>query len=70
MNFTGSRPVDKVISFGNRPVYRLYHKGNKRHLFTSDSNERNVPLKNGWTNEGIGFYVLADQRVRDIPIVE
>ncbi|MHC5879265.1 hypothetical protein ACYT69_10095, partial [Streptococcus pyogenes] len=45
-------------SYGERPVYRLYHTGLKVHLYTSDSGERDFLINNGWNDEGISFYAL------------
>lgn len=37
------------------PVYRLYHAGVKRHLYTQDENEINVLKFRGWQFEGKAF---------------
>ena len=36
-------------------IYRMYNSTSGEHLYTSDTNERNVLLTNGWTYEGQGW---------------
>lgn len=38
-----------------KPVYRLYHKGIKRHLYTQNQHEIQVLSKRGWRYEGEKF---------------
>lgn len=47
---TGTSPAATVV-----PVYRLYHPGLKVHLYTKDSNEKNVLSKRGWQYEGVSW---------------
>lgn len=38
------------------PIYRLYHPGIGRHLYTTDENEKNIRYNEGWGYEGIAWY--------------
>ncbi len=38
-----------------KPVYRLYHGGIQRHLYTQDQNEVSVLKTRGWNSEGVNF---------------
>ncbi|MDM8540455.1 choice-of-anchor D domain-containing protein [Desulfococcaceae bacterium HSG9] len=38
------------------PVYRLYNPGLLKHLFTTDENEMNHLVNNGWRDEGPAYY--------------
>ena len=40
-------------------VHRLYHRGTREHLYTTDVNEKDVLSNNGWRYEGTGW-VSAD----------
>ncbi|NEG95361.1 hypothetical protein GFD17_01030 [Bifidobacterium sp. SMB2] len=37
------------------PVYRLYHRGADRHLYTVNRNEYNTLQRRGWRSEGVSF---------------
>ncbi|MFG0221365.1 family 25 glycosyl hydrolase, partial [Streptococcus suis] len=52
---------------GGTPVYRLYHKGLKIHIYTTDTNEKNVLSKSGWNYEGIVFYASTSS-IENIPV--
>lgn len=41
------------------PIYRLYHKGIKRHLYTIDENEAAILPTRGWRFEGEKFFSKA-----------
>lgn len=41
---------------GNVPVFRLYSKTDKTHIFTTSEGERECLLNSGWRNGGIGWY--------------
>lgn len=47
--------VQNKGTFKIASVYRLYHPGNKRHLYTKDPNEANTLSKRGWNFEGRSF---------------
>ena len=54
----GEQPAsDAVVShwLTEIPVYRLYHPGVQRHLYTQDQNERSVLQSRGWNDEGENF---------------
>ena len=38
-----------------KKVYRLYNPFSKTHLFTSDGNEYNTLVSEGWNGEGVAF---------------
>ena len=42
------------------PVYRLYHPGVQRHLYTQDQNERSVLQSRGWNDEGYKFSTASN----------
>lgn len=42
------------------PVYRLYHPGVQRHLYTQDQNERAVLQSRGWNDEGYKFSTASN----------
>lgn len=48
---------DAVVSHWliEKPVYRLYHEGIQRHLYTQDRNEVRVLKTRGWNDEGKSF---------------
>ena len=37
------------------PMYRMYNPGSGEHFFTGNAEERDMLVKAGWTNEGVGF---------------
>ena len=39
-----------------QPIYRLYNKSTKEHLFTPSANEYKVLPAYGWTQEGVAWY--------------
>ncbi|MDR0690702.1 MAG: C39 family peptidase [Streptococcaceae bacterium] len=41
------------------PVFRVYDPNGDRHLFTTNSNERDDLIRRGWRDEGIAFQVLT-----------
>ena len=41
------------------PIYRLYHPGIKRHLYTKDAGEYQILGQRGWQQEGVAFYGLG-----------
>ncbi|CQR25265.1 hypothetical protein BN1356_01606 [Streptococcus varani] len=44
-----------------KDVYRLYHPGLQVHLYSADSNERNVLRANGWQYEGVAWKTESQQ---------
>lgn len=46
-------------SSSNVPIYRLYNPNSSEHFYTADSDERVNLIKEGWNDEGIGFYETA-----------
>lgn len=54
-------------SQGKVPVYRFYHYGIDRHTFTADEGEKQQFIQQGYTYEGVGFYVAAKGSVIQQP---
>ena len=46
-----------------KPIYRFYHKKNKDHFYTKDSNP-----KGDWMAQGIEFYAYPSQNEGTVPI--
>lgn len=42
--------------FEMEPMYRLYNKNSGEHFYTASQEERETLIKEGWQNEGIGWY--------------
>ncbi|SHJ05730.1 hypothetical protein [Pseudobutyrivibrio xylanivorans] len=42
------------------PVYRLFNKVNGNHLFTTNAEEKDILVANGWADEGIAWQVVAN----------
>ena len=45
------------------PMFRLYNPNSGEHFYTADTAERDVLVKAGWHDEGIGFYVPAKSAI-------
>lgn len=51
-----------------RPLYRLYKRSTDRHFYTLNTNERDDALKNGFTLEGVAYYINYVQESGLVPI--
>ncbi len=54
LGFVGTTEVRAQEDSGT-PMYRLYNSANGEHLYTLDSNEKNVLTRQGWTYEGYSW---------------
>jgi subtilisin family serine protease len=41
------------------PLYRLYKRNNDHHFYTFNATERDAAAKNGWTYEGVSYYISS-----------
>lgn len=55
------------VSGGDSPVYRLYNRSTKRHLFTMSVKERDKLMDSGWKYEGIAFSASSKSFYESLP---
>ncbi len=53
----------RLASYATQAMYRLYNPNSGEHFYTANTNERDVLIKAGWKDEGIGWYAPISQGI-------
>ncbi len=54
---------ERIASYATQEMYRLYNSNSGEHFYTANTNERDVLIKAGWKDEGIGWYAPIRQGI-------